>query len=168
MKWVMVALIAASVTAMPLLVFGASFDRDLFYGLRTDAEVIRLQDFLRGKGFFTAQSTGNFFDLTRGAVQQFQAVYNIPATGYFGPLSRARANTLFQQSVSLPLAPHQRRSGLLTTPSPLTAGEPTLELAPLSQEIPEPPDLTAEGEGIDLDDIAVLEDASEYGDDTGD
>lgn len=82
----------------PLTVFGATarFDRDLYYGLRGDPEVVRLQDFLRERGFFTfAQSTGNFFGLTRSAVQQFQAAQHIsPVSGYFGPLSRAAANKL--------------------------------------------------------------------------
>lgn len=100
----------------PLVAFGAAarFDRDLYYGLRGDAEVARLQDFLRGRGFFSlAQSTGNFFALTRGAVQQFQAAQNIsPVSGYFGPLTRGAANKLLgvapagsPVSTALPIPP---------------------------------------------------------------
>ena len=89
-----VAPVAAG-AAMP-----SPFNRDLYYGLRRDAEVVRLQDFLRERGFFTfAQSTGNFFGTTRGATQQFQAAQRIsPVSGYFGPLTRGAANKLLGAS----------------------------------------------------------------------
>ncbi|OHA12195.1 MAG: hypothetical protein A3J10_00675 [Candidatus Sungbacteria bacterium RIFCSPLOWO2_02_FULL_54_10] len=89
--------LAGAAAFLPLAVFGAgSFNRDLYYGMRGDADVARLQDFLRGRGYFNApESTGNFFGLTRGAVQQLQSAYNIsPVSGYFGPLTRAVANKL--------------------------------------------------------------------------
>lgn len=102
---------------LPLTVFGAAaqrFDRDLYYGLRNDADVVRLQNFLRERGFFPyAQSTGNFFLITRGAVQQFQAAQKIaPVSGYFGTLTRAAANKLLgaapagpPASTALPIPP---------------------------------------------------------------
>lgn len=94
MKRVIVAVVLASAAVLPTAARAASFDRDLYYGLRADADVARLQDFLRERGFLAAQSTGNFLGLTRGATQQFQTAYGISPTGYFGPLSRAAANKL--------------------------------------------------------------------------
>jgi len=72
------------------------FTRDLYFGLRNDPEVARLQEFLRGRGHFTyPQSTGNFFSVTLRAVRNFQQDQGIsPAAGYFGPRSRAAANQL--------------------------------------------------------------------------
>lgn len=101
-----ILLVSVAAAVMPLAALGATarFDRDLYYGLRGDTEVVRLQDFLRERGFFTAQSTGNFFGLTRSAVQQFQSAQNIfPVSGYFGPLTRGAANKLL--GVPLPTTP---------------------------------------------------------------
>lgn len=74
----------------------AQFSRDLYFGMRNDADVVRLQDFLRGQGLFTyPTSTGNYFTATRDAVKKFQKIYGIsPIGGYFGPQSRAAANRL--------------------------------------------------------------------------
>lgn len=105
MKRTIIAVVLAGAALLPTTIFAVSFDRDLYYGLRADPEVTRLQDFLRDKGFFAVQSTGNFFDLTRGAVRQFQTAYDISPTGYFGPLSRAAANKLTGATPSSPPAP---------------------------------------------------------------
>lgn len=75
----------------PLLV-SADFNRNLYYGLRRDPEVVRLQDFLRSAGFFSDNSTGNFLGETLKSVKKFQFSQNISSTGYFGPLTRAVAN----------------------------------------------------------------------------
>jgi peptidoglycan hydrolase-like protein with peptidoglycan-binding domain len=37
--------------------------------------------------------TGNYLDLTKEAVQKYQQKYNLPPTGYFGPLTRELANS---------------------------------------------------------------------------
>ncbi len=80
--------------AVPWFVL-ASFDRDLYFGLRNDSEVTKLQEFLTGRGIYSGPITGGFFSLTREAVKDFQKKEGIePAAGYFGPLTRARANTL--------------------------------------------------------------------------
>ncbi len=72
------------------------FTRDLFFGMRQDSDVVRLQDFLRTQGFFNYPvSTGNYFTVTMGAVRSFQQINGItPLGGYFGPKSRALANNL--------------------------------------------------------------------------
>ncbi|MFY9463427.1 MAG: peptidoglycan-binding domain-containing protein, partial [Candidatus Sungiibacteriota bacterium] len=72
----------------------ASFDRDLYFGLRNDADVSNLQEFLTDQGFYNNTISGNFFILTKKAVQAFQKVNNLKPTGYFGPLSRAAANRI--------------------------------------------------------------------------
>ena len=70
------------------------FTRDLFPGIQNDSEVVRLQEFLRRKGFFTyPESTGNYFSVTQQAVAAFQRTNLIsPSAGYFGPLTRAHVN----------------------------------------------------------------------------
>lgn len=88
--WIFVGLLILPVFAH------AEFGRDLYFGLRGDPEVVRLQEFLREGNFFTyPQVTGNFFGLTREAVRQFQIAHGItPSSGYFGPRSRAVVNGL--------------------------------------------------------------------------
>jgi len=97
----------------PLFAGAASFDRDLYAGMRGNPDVVRMQDFLRSRGYFNySQSTGNYFTLTIRAVQRFQAANGItPVSGYFGPKSRALANALMGTGGST-----------AGTPSPSTSG----------------------------------------------
>lgn len=87
----------------------AQFNRDLYFGIRNDAEVSRLQIFLRDQGLFTyPEITGNFFGVTKEAVVKFQRANNIyPPLGYFGPLTRAAANRLVPAAASAPAASSQ-------------------------------------------------------------
>lgn len=79
----------------PLTVQGFSFERNLFFGISNDQEVVKLQEFLTVEGVYTGPITGNFFSLTLQGVKNFQAREGIyPIAGYFGPLTRARSNTL--------------------------------------------------------------------------
>lgn len=79
----------------PLMAFGASFERDLYFGISSDPDVTRLQEFLRDQGVYSGPVTGNFFKLTREGVKRFQERENIkPVAGYFGPKTRVRANEL--------------------------------------------------------------------------
>lgn len=78
----------------PLLA-SAAFERDLYFGLRDNPEVTKLQEFLRDQGIYSGPVTGGFFSLTQDAVKNFQKREGIePVAGYFGPLTRARANKL--------------------------------------------------------------------------
>ncbi|PJE64350.1 MAG: hypothetical protein COU90_02770 [Candidatus Ryanbacteria bacterium CG10_big_fil_rev_8_21_14_0_10_43_42] len=83
------------------------FTRDLFVGIRNDPEVVRLQEFLRAKGFFTyPESTGNYFSLTQQAVAAFQLAHNItPPAGYFGPLTRNAVNGQLSGEIPITLPP---------------------------------------------------------------
>lgn len=93
------------------------FDRDLYFGLRNDPDVVRLQEFLRGQGQFTFPvSTGNYFTVTLEAVKKFQAANGLPPVGgYFGPQSRAAANRILSQGVKA-IAPPQTPA-LSTSPT---------------------------------------------------
>lgn len=88
------AIIVASFGACNSAFAAASFERNLYVGLRADADVTRLQEFLKNEGYFKISATGNFFELTRQAVSVYQKANNIvPAAGYFGPKTRAAVNT---------------------------------------------------------------------------
>jgi len=72
------------------------FTRDLYFGMRGDADVVRMQEFLRTQGYFSyPQSTGNYFGVTLTAVRQWQKANGLsPVGGFFGPQSRAVANRM--------------------------------------------------------------------------
>lgn len=105
--------IIAVIALFPLFV-SAQFTRDLYFGMRANADVARLQEFLRGQGFFLYPiSTGNYFTATLDAVRKFQKAHGIaPIGGYFGSQSRAAANRLLA------------RSPIQTVPGTASAGSP--------------------------------------------
>ncbi|GEM_PF-2068494 len=81
--------------ALPFFVGAAGdFTRDLYFGMRGDADVARMQEFLRSQGYFAyPQSTGNYFGVTLTAVRAWQKAQGLsPVGGFFGPQSRAVAN----------------------------------------------------------------------------
>lgn len=85
---------------LPVMALAAGFDRDLYFGIRNDPDVIRLQEFLRDQGIYSGPVTGNFFSFTREAVKKFQEREKIaPAAGYVGPKTRSRINSLAGSSV---------------------------------------------------------------------
>lgn len=100
-SWLIVGLFILLST--PLLAGAeAEFTRDLYFGMRGDPEVARLQNFLRGMGYFTyPQNTGNYFIATLGAVKRFQQDNNLsPVGGFFGPQSRVAANQIVRDRQS--------------------------------------------------------------------
>ncbi len=71
-----------------------TFNVDLTVG-STGADVTALQQILVSKGFLTMPAgvaMGTFGPLTKSAVSAWQASVGLPATGYVGPLSRAKLN----------------------------------------------------------------------------
>ena len=70
------------------------FTTDLYYGIRENSEVKRLQEFLISNGYLTAGfNTGNYLSLTVEAVKAYQTAKGItPVAGYFGPKTRAAVN----------------------------------------------------------------------------
>lgn len=72
----------------------AMFERNLYFGMRNNAEVRDLQELMTDQGYYTGPITGNFYILTLQGVRKFQAAQGITTTGFFGPLSRAAANNI--------------------------------------------------------------------------
>lgn len=88
---------AGFVLILPMAVM-ASFDRDLYFGLKNDQDVSRLQGFLKEQGIFQEPISGNFFGLTEGAVKKLQEREGIaPVKGYFGLKTRTRVNAIILQ-----------------------------------------------------------------------
>lgn len=78
------------ITTEPLV---TKFTKDLYYGI-TDDEVIKLQTFLRLKGYYTFGKITNYFGWwTQRAVIAYQKANNItPTKGYWGIKTRTQAN----------------------------------------------------------------------------
>lgn len=89
MKKLLISLVAVGFI-LPGVAF-ASIDTNLKYGSRGLA-VSELQDFLIAKGFLSGQTSGFFFSLTRKAVIAYQDSVGLPATGFVGPMTRAKIN----------------------------------------------------------------------------
>ncbi len=86
-------LLSALFMFLPMTGFAASFEQDIYFGMRNNAEVEKLQQFLTEQGLYTEEITGNFFSITKNAVVLFQEKEGIsPAAGYFGPKTRAVVN----------------------------------------------------------------------------
>lgn len=76
----------------------SAFSSDLRIGARGDT-VVLLQTFLEGKGFLQIPigiSKGYFGPLTRLALSAYQQSVGLPATGFFGPQTRALINSAAQ------------------------------------------------------------------------
>jgi len=76
-----------------------TFNRDLYFGLSNDSDIIALQEFLTEQGYYAGPISGNFGSLTLSAVKKFQLAKGINSTGYFGPRSRAVPNAIMQKLV---------------------------------------------------------------------
>jgi peptidoglycan hydrolase-like protein with peptidoglycan-binding domain len=104
----------------------ASFTKNLKVGM-TDSEVLSLQKFLNTNGFTITSSgagsigneTTTFGRMTANALAKFQKAHGItPASGYFGPTTRAYVNTF--SGTRLPSTPQ--------TPTPSSSSLPTVDL----------------------------------------
>lgn len=122
----------------PFMAFGA-YDRDLYFGV-TGNDVAELQQFLTDQGMYSGPTNGNFFSLTQGGVKHFQEREGIsPAAGYFGPITRARANTFVT-----PISREEQIAALQAQIAALTAqvAELTAKVTPTTSPvvvIPPPP-----------------------------
>src|SRR6185436_13937734 len=73
---------------------GVAITADLTVG-SSGAQVSALQSALVSQGYLVmpaGTAMGYFGSLTKAAVMKWQAAVGLPATGYFGPLSRAKFN----------------------------------------------------------------------------
>ena len=66
---------------------------NLYNGL-TSAQVTELQTFLAAQNYFSGPIIGRYGPLTMRSVINFQGAYGIPATGFVGPLTRAKIQAL--------------------------------------------------------------------------
>lgn len=57
--------------------------------------VMSLQTLLKENGFLLVSPTGYFGSITSNSVKNFQKKYGIPATGFFGPLTRGKIIALY-------------------------------------------------------------------------
>jgi len=97
--------------------FAQTFERNLYFGLRGDSDVLKLQEFLTAESVYAGPITGNFFSLTLQAVRQYQAREGIvPAAGYFGPLTRTRANLVLSGQLQASENQAIAETGATTTP----------------------------------------------------
>ncbi len=100
-------------------VLGASafvFRKDLKKGM-TDGDVKELQKRLTSEGLYKEDITGYFGVLTLKAVKDYQTKYNLPPTGFVGPMTRGVLNG--SSAVTAPV------QGTATTTSTTTTSTPT-------------------------------------------
>ncbi len=109
-------ILLVSLLFFPLVTL-ASFDSNLQYG-STGNSVTELQEFLTIQGNYAGPITGNFYSLTRQGVINFQTTNNIsPAAGYFGPITRAKANLILDAQESASNQQAVLETGSITTPT---------------------------------------------------
>ncbi|MBU4536557.1 peptidoglycan-binding protein [Patescibacteria group bacterium] len=98
MKYIKILLLLL-VTIIPPI-SSASFDKDLYYGIDNDSQVLELQEFLTSEELYSGPITGNYYSLTVQAVKNFQERENIkPVAGYFGSLTREKANQVLSEDL---------------------------------------------------------------------
>ena len=79
---------------LPSAAFAATFNRNLSYGM-TGTDVSQLQQFLADENLYSGPITPTFGPLTQAALIAFQKQEGIvPASGYFGPITRADEQTI--------------------------------------------------------------------------
>ena len=99
----------------------AAFTRYLTIG-STGADVSELQTILVSNGYLVMPAgvpMGYFGALTKSAVMKWQAANGVPATGYFGPMSRAKFNASAGATGTVPgttVGSGTTVSGSITTP----------------------------------------------------
>lgn len=89
----LIAVLAGVLLLLPSLTMALEpFNKDLRYGMVKNAEVKRMQEFLRDEGLYTGPITGNYYALTRDAVRKYQKNNGIKATGLFDKVTRSKVN----------------------------------------------------------------------------
>ncbi len=80
------------------------FNNNLYWNMAPVSEEVKvLQQFLKDEGHYTGAITGKYLTQTYNAVVKFQNANNIsPATGYFGPDTRVKANEILSKKTTTP------------------------------------------------------------------
>src|SRR3989344_9616510 len=95
MKIITKILVIVLFLIIPLSVSAKTFDSNLYFGITNDPDVQMLKEFLTDQGVYSGPITGNFFSLTLAGVKNYQSQNNItPAAGFFGPITRSKANDI--------------------------------------------------------------------------
>lgn len=112
----------------------AVFTKNLYFGLEKDSEVMKLQELLTSEGVYSGPITGNFYSLTLNGVKAFQNKYGItPVGGFFGPLTRGKANTIIDSQLSDSESQAIMETG---SPTPTSQADPTqLQLSALLAQL---------------------------------
>ncbi len=71
-----------------------NLNTNLKKGMKSNSDIVVLQDFLKSKNYLNANSTGFFGVQTLKAVKDFQKDNNINPTGFVGPITRSFINKL--------------------------------------------------------------------------
>jgi beta-mannanase len=80
------------------------FNNNLYWNMAPVSEEVKvLQQFLKDEGHYTGAITGKYLTQTYNAVVKFQNANSIsPATGYFGPDTRVKANEILSKKTTPP------------------------------------------------------------------
>lgn len=90
---ILTSILSGLILLLPSLALGATFNHNLSYGT-VGTDVSQLQQFLADDGFYSGPINATFGPLTKQALITFQIHEGLPASGYFGTLSRADANSV--------------------------------------------------------------------------
>ena len=97
----LILVLAVFAFSTPVASADSLFNNNLYFGIQGDTEVVKLQEFLTEQGVYSGPVNGNFFSLTLQAVRQFQTANGVsPASGYFGPISRNKANAILSGQIA--------------------------------------------------------------------
>ena len=145
------------------------FTRDLQMGV-TGEDVKCLQQYLNGAGFTIASTgagapgkeTGEFKTLTQAALIKWQTANGItPASGVFGPKSRAKYIVLYANSTVTPSTPSTPASTPTNTSGSQTTAQLVAQVTSLKAEITK---LKAnQGSGADSQDESEVKDRGSNG-----
>ena len=110
-------ILAITLLIVPFSVSAKTFDSNLYFGITNNSDVQMLQEFLTDQGVYSGPITGNFFSLTLAAVKKYQSQNNItPAAGFFGPITRVRANDILSAQTQNSDAQAIAETGTITPP----------------------------------------------------
>lgn len=139
-------LVVVGVMTSNFAIASRTFDRDLYFGLRGDVDVEYLQQILKDRGIYSGPVNGNFFALTRSAVQEFQKQQNIePAAGYVGSKTRAILNqtmsavpSTIQEQIAALLKQIESLQAQLTQQQLSETIIPEVVIPPITPSLPNP------------------------------
>ncbi len=118
----------------PLFASASTLDHDLSFGLRNNADVKTLQQFLTDQKLYAGDVNGNFFSMTQKAVKAFQTKQGIvPASGYVGSKTRAKINAFTASSFNT--QPIVAKSE--PVPQSIASSTPDIKLAAPQNPVPQ-------------------------------